>query len=61
MYLMTTILTGRSSHGKEQNKPLGFTHHNAALPFLSRSFARPHLSDLLRALTHRLATHNCVF
>lgn len=47
--------------GKNKNKPLGFAHHNTALPFLSHSFARTHLSDLLRALTHRLAIHNCVF
>lgn len=58
---MTAILTGRFSPKKEQNKSLGFTPHNAALPFLSRFFLRTHLSDLLRALTHRLATHNCVF
>lgn len=47
MYLMTSTLTERSSHGEEQKQ----TSRNTALPFLSRLFTRTHLSDLWHALT----------
>lgn len=59
MYIKTSIGQEALLMGKSKNKPLGFTHHNAELPFLSGSLARTHLSDFLRAFFS--LTHNCVF